>query len=80
MRTIAVALVLWQPFHSQLPAICYVEEACEALLSRAAARIRMFPYHRAEGGDIELFVTLPEAERQRQRTRGLHQTCIGGCL
>ena len=53
-----MALVLRQLWHSQLPAICYVEEACEALLSRAAARIRMFLYHRAEGGDMELFVTL----------------------
>ena len=50
-----------------LPATCHLRacEACKALLSRAAARICMFPYHKVYGGDTELFVTLPEAERQR---------------
>jgi hypothetical protein len=35
IRTLVVALATWQPWMDRLPAVCFGEESCEALLSRA---------------------------------------------
>ena len=42
-KTLCVAILSWQPYFSALPGCCFVEEACEALLSRMVARRRKFP-------------------------------------
>ena len=34
VRTNAAALLPWQPWHSSLPACCYQEETCKAMLAR----------------------------------------------
>jgi len=38
VRTISVALLMWQPWYTSLPGCCFVEESCEALLSRMRGR------------------------------------------
>ena len=37
-RTLAIALLTWQPWYDTLPGCCFAEESCEALLSRMASR------------------------------------------
>jgi len=52
-RTIAVALLMWQPWMSALPGCCFVEESGEALLSRYTAACRKATYlsgYEAPGG------------------------------
>ena len=38
VRTVAVTLATWQAWNSRLPAAAYMEESCEALLSRISQR------------------------------------------
>lgn len=40
-RGVGLALLMWMPYHTALPACAYVEEKPEALLSRLAARYRL---------------------------------------
>ena len=32
VRTLSIAILFWQPWHSILQGVCFVEEACEAML------------------------------------------------
>jgi len=69
-RTLAVAFLLWQPWKSALPGCAFVEESCEALLSRyAGACHRNRHVNRFE--DVwRLFVTLPQSSETAAETRG----------
>ena len=58
-RTLSLALLSWQPWMSRLPGCCFVEESCEALLSRQAQRSRTHQHLTGFQGALELFVTLP---------------------
>ena len=58
-KTMATALLVWLPWHSQLPGCFFVEEAGEALLSRMAARCRQQRQLTGFQSTYRLFVTLP---------------------
>jgi hypothetical protein len=59
-RTLSVALLTWQPWMSSLPGCCFVEESCEAMLSRLVARCRGQRQVTGFLGTTQLFVTLPQ--------------------
>ena len=69
-RTLSVALLCWQPMYSGLPGCCFVEEACEAMLSRMVGRCRA-NYQLSSYMDVlRLFVTLPPPSGSAPATRG----------
>jgi hypothetical protein len=69
-RTLAVALLLWQPWKSALPACAFVEESCEALLSRYAGACRRNRHVSGFADVWRLFVTLPQSSETAAETRG----------
>ena len=69
-RTLSVALLSWQPYHSGLPGCCFVEEACEALLSRMVARRRSNQHVVSMEDMLRLYVTLPVPKKIAPGTRG----------
>ena len=76
-RTLSVALLCWQPMYSTLPGCCFVEESCEAMLSRMVARCRS-NYQLTSFTDVlRLFVTLAPPAAQSPCTRGgLRQSLV----
>ena len=69
-RTLSVALLQWQPAYSRLPGCCFVEEACEAMLSRMVGRCRANAQLTSFQDVLRLFVTLPLPSTQPRGTRG----------
>lgn len=69
-RTISVALLCWQPFMSSLPGCCFVEESCEAMLSRMVGRCRANHQLTSYEDVLRLFVTLPLPRPRTTGTRG----------
>ena len=62
-RTVAVSLLCWQPWMDSIPACCWVEEACEAMLSRAKQTLHNHRY-------LDLYVTLPSLAGRTRHLRG----------
>ena len=71
VRTLSVTLLTWQPWNSQLPSCCYMEESCEALLSRMGHRCSANRYVSGFEATFDLFLTLPPPSRQLKATRGV---------
>ena len=69
-RTLSTALLSWQPYMSALPGCCFVEEACEALLSRMVARRRSNTHVTTLEDLLRLYVTLPVPRSMAPGTRG----------
>ena len=69
-RTLAVALLMWQPWKSALPGCAFVEESCEALLSRYAGACRHNQYLSGYEDAWRLFVTLRQSSETAPPTRG----------
>jgi hypothetical protein len=70
MRTMAVALLMWQPWMSRLPGCAFVEESGEALLSRYAGACRRNKHLSGFEGAYRLFMTLPQTAGTAEATRG----------
>jgi hypothetical protein len=62
-RTVAVALLSWQGWMDGIPACCWVEESCEALLGRAKERLHNHRYMRGFETAVDLYVTLSAGKR-----------------
>ena len=71
VRTLSVALVTWQPWMSRIPAVCFVEESCEALLSRMGHRCDVYRTLHGFDNTLDLFLTLPPPKRGLKATRGM---------
>ena len=71
VRTVAVTLLTWQRWNSQLPSCCYMEESCEALLSRMGHRCSAHRHVSGFSATFDLFMTLPPPSRQLKATRGI---------
>ena len=71
VRTLGVALLAWDDWMDSIPACCYQEENCEALLSRMAGRCRANKTITSLEGVTDLFLTLPPPSRKPKATRGL---------
>ena len=69
-RTISVALLDWQPFYSNLPGCCFVEEMGEALLSRMVGRQRRNRHVTTWDGTLQLYQTVPISQPTAPGTRG----------
>ena len=70
VRTLAVALLSWTPWMDKLPGCVFVEESCEALLSRMASRCRSNFTVSSFEGVTDLFLTLPSTSRVPKSSRG----------
>ena len=70
VRSISVALLMWQRWMDDLPGCCFVEESCEALLSRMASRCRSHRTLRGFDSTLRLYVTLPLPSKEARSTRG----------
>lgn len=83
-RSLSIALLQWQPALSAMPGCCFVEESCEALLSRMVGRVRANTNVVSFEGILQLYVTLPLPSREPKGTSGcIRQTLvqlIGGRL
>ena len=71
IRTLAVALATWQPWMDKVPAVCFVEESCEALLSRMGHRCDVHRTLHGFDSTFDLFLTLPPPRRGTKATRGM---------
>ena len=71
IRTLAVALATWQPWMDKVPAVCFVEESCEALLSRMGHRCDVHRTLHGFDSTFDLFLTLPPPRREKKATRGM---------
>ena len=54
-----MALLMWQPWMSELPGCCFAEEACEAMLSRMASRYKKNSHLSQFQDVLWLFMSLP---------------------
>ena len=63
-RSISVALLAWTPWHDAVPAAAYVEEACEAQLSKLASALTRNPHATGVAEVSDLYVLLPRADEQ----------------
>ena len=70
VRTLGVAIITWQSFMSRMPAVCFVEESCKALLSRKSHRCEMYRHLHGLDATFNLFLTLPMPSRVPKGTRG----------
>ena len=70
VRTLSTALLAWQPWMDKLPGCCFIEETCEALLSRMASRCRGHQTISSFEGVSDLFLTLPPVSRALKKSRG----------
>lgn len=71
VRTLSVALAAWHPWMSKIPAVCFVEESCEALLSRMGHRCDVYRNLHGFENTFDLFLTLPPPKRGLKATRGM---------
>ena len=71
VRTLGVALASWQPWMEKIPAVCFVEESCEALLSRMGHRCDVYRTLHGFDNTFDLFLTLPPPRRELKKTRGM---------
>ena len=71
VRTLAVALAAWQPWMEKIPAVCFVEESCEAMLCRMGHRCDVHRTLHGFENTFDLFVTLPPPKRGKKATRGM---------
>ena len=71
VRTLSVALAVWQPWMDKIPAVCFVEESCEALLSRMGHRYDVYRTLHGFDNTFDLFLTLPPQRRGKKATRGM---------
>ena len=69
-RTIALALLSWQPWLMDRPGCIFVEESGEALLSRFMSSVRQHTQLRGFDNAWRLFITLRAPERHASATRG----------
>jgi hypothetical protein len=67
-KSLSLALLLWLPWHTALPGCCFVEESCEALLARAARRLRKFPHLKGQENAMDLFLTLEPVDESPKDT------------
>ena len=70
VRTLAIALLSWTPWMDNLPGCVFVEESCEALLSRMASRCRSHITISSFEGVSDLYLTLPPPSRLPKSSRG----------
>ena len=70
IRTLSIALLAWTKWMDTLPACCFNEESCEALLSRMASSVRSSPTLSSFESVSDLFITLPPPSRALKCTRG----------
>ena len=70
VRKISVTLATWQDWHSTLPASCFAEESCEALLSRLSHRCSAHRHLAGFEATFDLFLTLGPAKASLKHTRG----------
>ena len=61
-RSISVALMFWTAWHDAVPAAAYVEESCEAQLSKLASALKRNPHATGIGEVSDLYVVLPVAD------------------
>jgi hypothetical protein len=71
VRTVAVTLATWQAWNSRLPAAAYMEESCEALLSRMSHRCSSHRHLSGFESTFDLFLTLPPPSKASKATRGM---------
>ena len=64
VRTLGVALASWQPWMEKIPAVCFVEESCEALLSRMGHWCDVYRTLHGLDNTFDLFLTLPPPRRE----------------
>ena len=62
VRSLAVALMSWTDWHDSVPAAAYVEEACEAQLSRLSSALKRNPHATgvADVSDIYILLGVPD--------------------
>ena len=70
VRTIALALTVWQPWMSRLPGCVFVEESCEAMNSRLAAACRSHPGVTSFDGVLALYLLLDPPSAEPHQSRG----------
>ena len=70
VRTIALALMTWQPWMSRLPGCVFVEESCEAMNSRLAAACRSNPVVTSFDGVLALYLLLDPPSAAPHHSRG----------
>ena len=71
VRTISVTLLTWQPWNNKLPAVVFMEESCEALLSRMSHRCSSHRHLRGFEATFDLYATLPPPKRGLKASRGM---------
>ena len=69
-RTIALALMTWQPWMMERPGCIFVEESGEAMLSRFMSSVRLNNQLRGFEAAWRLFISLPSPGRHAIATRG----------
>jgi hypothetical protein len=76
VRTIAVALLAWQPWYDDLPGMTFSEEFCEAMLGILSTRALKNPNQTSlyDTGNLFLCITRSEA------VKDLHRTGVGQAL
>ena len=58
VRSIGVALLSWTPWHDEVPAAAYVEEACEAQLSQLSSALKRNPHATGVADVSDMYVLL----------------------
>ena len=69
-RTLACALLTWQPWHTQLPGYVFVEETCESLLGKAVKRLQTRTNVTSVERAQDLFLTMPMPRRGHHIRQG----------
>ena len=77
IKTLVVALVTWQHWHSRTPRCIHSEEYGEAILSRLCAQSRFWNTITSLSGTSEIFVTLTQTITRRKNLRfSLTEKCV----
>ena len=81
-RSISIALLSWTPWHDQVPAAAYVEEACEAQLSTLASALKRNPHATGIADVSDMYVllhppdTAPHAARHHPVSHALQHALV----